>query len=96
MNFPVTITDSDGQFTATLVGVPDVTAVGSSRPEALRLLENEVQRKISLGELATLETPSKGGVSAMIGAFADDPTIMEICEEAYAERDRTRPPEPDK
>jgi len=30
---------------------------------------------------------SPGSVTALAGAFADDPSLREICEQAYRERD---------
>jgi hypothetical protein len=45
----------------------------------------------------TTETTSSdnapGGISALAGMFADDPTLREICEEIYRERDADRAPE---
>ena len=90
MTFPVLVEQTNGRFTAMLLGAPQVSGVGESRSTAIAALEAEVQRRILSGELASVEITPRG-VSHLAGAYADDPSLAEICEEAYAARDAERP-----
>jgi hypothetical protein len=89
VSFAVFVEPSNGRFAAGLVGAPDVRAVGSTRAEAVAALQGELQQRIARGELLSLEV-APVGVSALAGKFADDPTLREICEEAYRLRDAER------
>jgi len=86
MTFPVLVQPANGQFAATLVGAPDVRATASTRAEALAALEMAIERRIAQGELLTVEVGGRG-VSRLAGKYRDDPTLREICEAAYQQRD---------
>lgn len=85
MTFPVTVQPSNGQFAAALVGAPDVRALSSSRAEALAALQVVIEERIADGELVALEV-RRSGVSSLAGIFRDDPSLRQICDEAYQER----------
>ncbi|HKI30319.1 MAG TPA: hypothetical protein VKA46_00405 [Gemmataceae bacterium] len=85
MTFPVLVQPVDGQFAATLVGAPDVRVTASTRAEALAALEAAIEQRLVQGELVALEV-GRRGVSGLAGKFRDDPTLREICEEAYQQR----------
>lgn len=86
MNFPVTVHSSHGLFEASLVGAPDVRASAPTRAEALANLESAISKRLDQGELVMLEVRRRG-LAGLFGKFRDDPTLREICEEAYKERD---------
>jgi predicted RNase H-like HicB family nuclease len=86
MTIPVMVQPAQGQFDAFLVGAPEVTATASTREEALAKLETAISRRVEQGELVMLEIPLRGFAS-VFGAFRDDPTLQEICDEAYRQRD---------
>ena len=86
MNFPVSIESSGGRFTASLMGAPEVRVSGATRELAIAELRKVVAQRVSNGQIASLEIPS-GFVTDFIGVFQDDPTLDEICEEAYRRRD---------
>lgn len=86
MIFPVLIETSNGQFTASLVGAPDVRVVEATRTQAIAELKEELRQRIELGELLTLEV-DVAGVSDLAGKYSDDPTLREICTQAYEMRD---------
>ncbi len=86
MTFPVTVHPTAGQFEATLVGAPDVRATAATRQEALNALESAIAKRLDQGELVALEVRRRG-LAGLFGKFRDDPTLREICEEAYQERD---------
>jgi hypothetical protein len=86
MTFPVLVHPADGQFEATLVGAPDVRAIASSREQALAALEAAIAKRLDRGELVALEV-HRPGLAGLFGKYRDDPTLREICEQAYRERD---------
>jgi predicted RNase H-like HicB family nuclease len=85
MTFPVLIHRLDGEFEATLAGAPDVRATADTREEALAKLESAISRRLEQGELVALEVRRRG-LAGLFGRFHDDPTLREICEDAYKER----------
>jgi predicted RNase H-like HicB family nuclease len=86
MTFPVIIHSTAGQFEASLVGAPDVNARAPTREEALAKLESAISKRLDDGELVALDVRRKG-LAGLFGKFRDDPTLREICDEAYQERD---------
>ena len=74
------------QFEATLVGAPEVRATAPTRAEALAALETAIEKRVEQGELVTLEIGRKG-LAGLFGKFRDDPTLQDICDEAYIARD---------
>lgn len=86
MTFPVVVHTAHGEFEASLVGAPDVYATGQTREEALAKLESAISRRLDEGELVMLEVRPRG-LAGLFGRFQDDPTLREICAEAYRERD---------
>jgi hypothetical protein len=85
MTFPVTVHTCAGQFEATLVGAPEVTATAATREGALAALETTIAKRLDKGELVALDV--RRGLAGLFGKFRDDPTLREICEEAYKARD---------
>ena len=86
MVFNVVVHPANGQFEAALVGVPEVSAVATTREEALAKLETAISKRVEQGELVQLEV-RRCGLAGMFGKFRDDPTLRDICEEAYRQRD---------
>lgn len=86
MTFPVLVHPSHGQFEATLVGAPDVRATASTREAALAALESALVKRLDQGELVALEVRRRG-LAGLFGKYRDDPTLRDICEAAYQERD---------
>ena len=89
MTFPIWVEPYHGQFAARLVGEEATRTIRPTRDEALAAMTAELQQRVRRGELLSVEIP-RGGVSAVAGKFAEDPTLSEICAEIYAERDRQR------
>jgi len=86
MAFPVLIEHCDGEFAATLVGAPTIRVVGSTRAEVLAALQVDLTQRLARGELVSLEL-APTGVSGLAGKYRTDPTLREICSEAYRLRD---------
>ncbi len=82
MTFPVVVEACDGQFAASLVGVPNVRVVGPTRSLAIDALKEELEHRLARGELLSLDIKSIG-VSSLVGKYEADPTLRTICDEAY-------------
>jgi len=89
MTFPILVEPCDGQFAASLVGEPKLRVVGQTRSQALEALKSEIEHRVALGELLSLEIDMIG-VSDLAGKYQTDPTLQTICSEAYAKRDSDR------
>lgn len=86
MNFPIVIETRDGQFAASLAGVPTVGVIGLTRSQAINALKKELEHRVALGELLSLDIETIG-VSSLAGKYAADSTLRTICDEAYQLRD---------
>jgi predicted RNase H-like HicB family nuclease len=86
MNFPVSIEPSGDRFTAALLGAPEVCVSGETREAAIAELRRVVSQRVTDGQIVSLDI-SPSSVTDFIGVFRDDPTLDEICEEAYRQRD---------
>lgn len=86
MHFSVMVHTVHGQFEAALVGAPEVRATAPTRADALAALETVIEKRVQQGELVTLEIGRKG-LAGLFGKYRDDPTLQDICDEAYKERD---------
>ena len=85
MTFSVLVQSSNGQFTAELVGAPEVRAKAATRAEAVAALQAVIEQRVAKGELIGLEIGHRG-VSLLAGKSRADTTLREICEEAYQQR----------
>ena len=86
MTFSVIVSPFEDRFAAALVGEPAVRAVGGTREAAIAALKTEVAQRVDRGELITLDIDS-AGITGLAGKYHDDPTLENICAEAYRERD---------
>ena len=86
MSFPVFVHQDNGQFVATLVGAPDVRVTAHTREAALAEMQATLEKHASEGELVFLSLPPRG-VMAIAGKYRDDPTLQDICDEIYRNRD---------
>lgn len=91
MTFPVLVETCDDQFAAILVGAPNVRVVAPTRSQAIAALKVQIQQRIELGELLSLEVDVTG-ISGLAGKYGTDPTLREICDHAYQLRDAERNP----
>ena len=86
MTFPIQIQQTNGTFTASVVGSHDIRAVARTRDEVLAALRQELDRRITVGEITTMDVPAVG-VTSFAGIFKDDPTLAELRDEIYRRRD---------
>jgi hypothetical protein len=83
---PATVHPSNGEFAAALVGAPEVRATAGTREAALTALESVITERLDQGELVALEIRRRG-LTGLFGKYRDDPTLRDICEQAYENRD---------
>ena len=86
MTISIRVLPTNGQFTASVVGDPLLHAVRPSRDAAVDALKQEIQDMANRGELLTYDIEPQG-LMALFGKYRDDPTLKEICRQAYAARD---------
>ncbi len=89
MTFPILVKARGGHFAASLAGAPNVRVTEPTRSEAIDALKSEIQQRVDRGELLSVEIDPQG-VSSLAGQYQDDPTLGEICDEAYRLRDAER------
>src|SRR5436309_13496048 len=89
MTFPVIVHPSNGQLQATLLGAPGMSVTASTREAALAALESAIAGRLDQGELVALEV--RRGLAGLFGKYRDDPTLREICDTAYRDRDADVP-----
>lgn len=89
MKYPVRIEQTNGEFTAKLLGWEEIRATHATRDGAIKALQQLVMRRVATGELSSVEFPDTGLLS-QAGRFRDDPSLQEIVNEIYRERDRER------
>lgn len=86
MSFPIFVEAINGQFAASLIGAPNVRVVKPNRAQAIAGLKAEIEQRVALGELLSLEIDAVS-VSSLAGKYGSDPTLRDICDEAYQLRD---------
>ena len=92
MTFPILVLQTNGKFTASVLGSPQVAAEGATKEQAVATVTAQLQSRMTAGEVVLVNIPDSGfvGISGLAGKYKDDPTLREICEEAYRLRDAER------
>ena len=86
MTVSVFVEQTNGQFCASVAGLPHLCCVRPSRTEAIAALQDQLAQKVAAGELVNIELP-RLGVAGLAGVLKDDPTLPELIDEIYRERD---------
>jgi len=86
MTFPIVVESCEGQFRASLLGDPDLCVGAPSREAAVAALKEQLRERVAQGQLLSVDVDSEC-VWGLAGKFADDPTLHDICDEAYVARD---------
>ncbi len=89
MTIPVWVEQQNGTFTASVPGVPGIQASGSTREIAVADARAQIRMSLSTGQIELVDVDFVG-VSGLAGTYRDDPTILEICAEAYRLRDEEK------
>ena len=90
MTFQIIVDQDNGQFAAKLLGDESIRVVRPTRDEVVDAMARELEQRVARGEIISIEIPKYGGAAAVVGMAKDDPTLRELVDEIYAERDRER------
>ena len=95
MRYPVQIEQQNGHYHASVLTVPTLTKTADSRAEVLRLIQEALLDHVKRTEIVYVDIPPLDAALAATdhwlataGSFADDPTLLPMLDEIYAERDR--------
>ena len=86
MQLPVHVEQVNGHFEAVLLGRPSIRVEAPSRTEALARLRMEISRRLVAGDLVMLDIPV-APLPDIVGILKHDPTLPELVEEIYRQRD---------
>lgn len=86
MSLAILVEQSGTDYSASVPGIPQMKIVRASRADAVVALEAEIRRRVQVGGLLPIELAA-GGVTNLAGMFRDNPTLSDICDEAYRQRD---------
>jgi hypothetical protein len=75
------IQEPDGQFTARLLGEPDLYATATTAEEAVEQLRARLQEEVNWGRLLAIELPRQNPALRWAGHAKDDPEFEEYLEE---------------
>jgi len=89
MQYPVLVEQLNGHFVATSVSVPTIRSEADSEEDAVSGVRTQLRSHLEVRKIVfiDLEPP---GLLALFGKYRDDPTLTEICEEAYRIRDEEK------
>ena len=89
MTYEVLIRQTNGYFTATVLGLPDCTVEAPTRSEAIQKAEEAVSSLVAEGEIVRLEIPRgsrRASSTSFVGMWADDETFDEFVDAMAAYR----------
>lgn len=89
MNVAVWVEQQNGKCVASVLGAPQLRAVGDTRERAVAALRSEVETHLSAGELLFLDVEPQG-LLALAGKYQNDPLWIESWKEIEAEIYRQR------
>jgi hypothetical protein len=76
---------ADGFFSATVIGVPECTADGATKEEALENASARLKERLARGELFTTEGPPARAANPWLeihGSLREDPTFDDFVSES--------------
>lgn len=86
MTFPILVTQTNGTFTASVLGSPEVAAEGPTKEQAVAAVTEQLRARVAAGEVVLVNVPS--GVSARRRYSDEELAILrEQTAEIYRQRD---------
>jgi hypothetical protein len=85
MTVPVWVEQSNGKFTASVLGSPQVKADGATREQAIAAVTARLQSAVAHGEVVLVSVPAALPFRQV--SPEDAAAWRELCEEIYRERD---------
>jgi len=89
MTVPVWVEEQNGTFTASVPGVSELRAEAASQVSAVEAIRQKLRAAVASGQLVFVDD-KPSGLLAAAGKFRDDPTLLDICAEAYRLRDEQK------
>ncbi|AWM41695.1 hypothetical protein GobsT_72160 [Gemmata obscuriglobus] len=83
MTFPIFVTQSNGTFTASVLGDPRVASEGATKEQAVSAVTAQLQSRMTAGEVVLVTVPPPAPDESPDKAQA----WRELCDEIYRERD---------
>ena len=84
MTVPVWVEQSNGKFTASVLGSPQVKAEGATREQAVAAVTAQLQSAVASGEVVLVSVPTPLPPRQVSPEEAE--AWRELCEEIYRER----------
>ena len=85
MTVPVWVEQSNGKFTATVLGAPQVKAEGVTKEQAVAAVTAQLQSRMTAGEVVLISVPAP--VPARRYTDEEIEAMREMTAEIYRERD---------
>jgi hypothetical protein len=85
MTVPVWVEQSNGKFTATVLGAPQVKAEAATKEQAVAAVTAQLQSRMTAGEVVFVNVPTP--LPARNYTPEEIEIMRELCAEAYRERD---------
>jgi hypothetical protein len=89
MTIPVCVEQTNGKYSATVPSVPTVHADAPTQAQAIESVRSQLQSRVAAGQIVMVDLDFVG-VSGLAGKYKDDPTLLDICAEAYRLREEEK------
>ncbi len=86
MTVPVWVEQSNGTFTASVLGAPQVSASGATKEQAVSAVTAQLQNRMTAGEVVLVDVPDPPLPFRQVSP-EDAAALREMCAEIYRERD---------
>jgi hypothetical protein len=86
MTVPVWVEQSNGKFTATVLGAPQVKAEGATKEQAVAAVTAQLRDRVTTGEVVLVDVPPAPLPFRQVSP-EEAAAWRELCEEIYRERD---------
>lgn len=73
--------EPEGQFTAALLGAPDIQATAATREEAAEQVHALLETHMNQGSIVAIEMPRQHPLMQLAGIYKDDPSFDDFLEE---------------
>lgn len=81
MQHLVFVRESDGQFTAQALGIPEIKATAATQDEAIQAVRESLMAWLSSGQIVPVDVPNGNPLLQWFGHAKDDPDFDLYCEE---------------
>lgn len=87
MTFPILVTQSDGTFTASVLGSPAMSAAGATREQAVAAVTARFRTGVAAGEVVLMSVPVPPPLPSRRYTDEEVEVMREQVAEIYRERD---------